>query len=225
MKNSVEIYEVRNTLLFEDLRDEDIKKVLNCLKAEEVSYTKDATVKLGRKNTPLVGIVLSGSIFTVCTDSDGNRSILDNAREGEIFGFSLILDDFGDNLCIVAAEDCRVLLIEANTILWGCSCFCDTHKQLLYNLIRILSRSNMGLLRKFRHISQHTLRCKILSFLNEQADLQGASEFTIPFNRQEMADYLGADRSALSAELSRMKKEGLIDYQKNSFRLLKRVFA
>ena len=83
----------------------------------------------------------------------------------------------------------------------------------------------MGLLRKFRHISQHTLRRKILSFLNEQADLQGASEFTIPFNRQEMADYLGADRSALSAELSRMKKEGLIDYQKNSFRLLKRVFA
>lgn len=225
MKNSVNLREIKNTLLFKNLSDEEIQKVLGCLHAEEVFYAKDTHVLIGRKGIPLVGIVLSGSIFMVCTDSDGNRSILDNAQKGEIFGLSLILDDLGDNLCIVAAEDCRVLLVDANTILWGCSCFCDTHKQLLYNLISILSKSNMGLLRKFRHISQHTLRRKIASFLNEQADLQKTSDFTIPFNRQEMADYLGADRSALSAELSRMKKEGLIDYQKNHFTLLERIYA
>ncbi|MGN1010770.1 MAG: Crp/Fnr family transcriptional regulator [Clostridia bacterium] len=225
MKNSVKLCEIRDTLLFHHLSDEEIKKVLNCLKAEEVSYAKDTQVLIDRKGTPLVGIVLSGSIFMVCTDSDGNRSILNNAGKSEIFGLSLIMDDFGDNLCVVAAEDCRVLLIDANTILWGCACSCDTHKQLLYNLIGILSKSNMSLLRKFRHISQHTLRRKIVSFLNEQADILGIDEFTIPFNRQEMADYLGADRSALSAELSRMKKEGLIDYQKNRFQILKRVYA
>lgn len=225
MKYLRNLDEIRDSLLFEDLSDEEIKKVLNCLNAKEVCYAKDTQVLVGQRKVPLVGIVLSGSIFMISTDSDGNRSILDNAGQGEFFGLSLVLDDFSDNLGIIAAGDCRVLLIDANTILWGCSCFCDIHKKLLYNLIGILSHSNMGLLRKFRHVSQHSLRRKITSFLNEQADLQESSDFMIPFNRQEMADYLGADRSALSAELSRMKKEGLIDYQKNHFSLLKRVSA
>ncbi len=223
MENFVKPFDasiLKDVMLFSHLSEEEIAKVFSCLNAREVAYRKDAVLPIGEKDAPFFGIVLEGAIFVTSMDPNGNRSILSSARKNEIFGLTMILDGFGDNLVVVAAEDCRVLFIDANKLFWGCSASCGSHKRLLYNMLTVLSHSNMELLRKFRHASQPTLRRKITSFLCDQQTIHGSDAFDIEYNRQELAEYLGADRSALSAELSRMKREGLIDYRKNHFKIL-----
>ncbi len=213
--------EIGRLMLFEGLSPEEIDKVVECLKASECCFPKDHPILNRREDTSSLGILLKGSAFVVSSDSEGNRSILATIQQNEIFGIGLLMDDFYENLAVIAAEDCTILMIDADKLFWGCPISCHTHKQMLYNVINILSRTNLGLMRKSRHISQHSLRRKILSFLDEQSQYQKSADFQVPFNRQEMADYLGADRSALSAELSRMKKEGIIDFEKNHFILKK----
>lgn len=224
MENFVNAFDasaLKEVMLFSHLSETEIAKVFSCLNAREASYCKDAVLPVGEKDAPFFGIVMDGAIFIASMDSDGNRSILSYARKNEIFGLTMILDGFGDNLAVIAAEDCRVLFIDANKLFWGCSASCSSHKRLLYNMLTVLSHSNMELLRKFRHVSQPTLRRKISSFLCEQQAIHNSDSFEIEYNRQELAEYLGSDRSALSAELSRMKKEGLIDYRKNRFEIKK----
>ena len=218
--DTFDISSLKYVMLFSHLSEKEIAKVFSCLNAREVSYHKDAILPMGEKDAPFFGIVLEGAIFITSMDSDGSRSILSSSRKNDIFGLTMILDGFGDNLVVMAAEDCRVLFIDANKLFWGCSASCGSHKRLLYNMLTVLSHSNMELLRKFRHASQPTLRRKITSFLCEQQTIHGSDAFDIEYNRQELAEYLGADRSALSAELSRMKREGLIDYRKNHFKIL-----
>ncbi|MGI5874113.1 MAG: Crp/Fnr family transcriptional regulator [Bacillota bacterium] len=213
----IEPAEMAEVQLFAGLTAAEIEKALGCLSARGYFFPKDCAILRRNEEKRLLGIVLRGSVFMACTDLEGNRSILTNARQNEIFGMALLMDDFYENLSIVAAEDSHVLLIDAERLFWGCETLCDIHKRMLFNVITIFSQTNLSLMRKFRHITQHSLRRKISSFLDEQAQYQGGVDFVIPFNRQEMADYLGADRSALSAELSRMKREGLIEFEKNHF--------
>lgn len=215
--------EIANLRLFTGIEKDELPKMLQCLNTIVCSYPKGAYIISPGEPVKRFGVVLKGRVLVLSEESDGTRSILTDKQKDELFGTDVALNEANDNISIVAAGDCRVLLFEVNRVFWNCTVPCNTHKQLLYNLVQLLSNSNTRLIHKFRHVSQHSLRKKIQSFFLEQSEIQGKCDFEIAFNRQELADYLVADRSALSAELSRMRKEGLIDFRKNHF-ILKETF-
>ena len=214
---------IAKAALFANIERAELPKILDSLNTKISCYKKDDYIIRGGDQVKRFVIILEGRLLILCEGKDGLRTILTDKQKDEIFGADLSLSKSSDDISIIAAGDCRVLIIDLDKIFWDCTVACSTHKQLLYNLVEILSDSNIRLIRKFRHVSQHSLRKKIVSFLSEQLEFQSSRDFEINFDRQEMADYLGADRSALSAELSRMRKEGLLDFRKNHF-LIKEPF-
>lgn len=123
---------------------------------------------------------------------------------------------------VLASERCEILFLEIQRVFTVCSPACGYHSRLIRNLLTIMARKNLMLTRKIDHMSQRTIREKVMAYLSCEAERWGNEAFEIPFNRQQLADYLAVDRSALSAELSRMQKDGLIEYGKNRFRIIRR---
>ena len=120
---------------------------------------------------------------------------------------------------VEAVEDCIVLLLDINLMLRTCDNACQFHQRLISNLLKIIATKNMMLNRKMSYITHKTIRGRLLAFLEDQAERAKSNIFEIPFNRNELADYLCVDRSAMSRELGRMKKEGLLDFNRKTFRL------
>jgi len=142
------------------------------------------------------------------------------AHSGEIFAEAYAcMDDEPLLISVEVAEDTEVLMMDMHKILTICPSNCSHHHKLVENLLTILARKNLGLSRRMVYTASKSIRGRVLSYLSFLADKQGKKQVSIPFDRQEMADYLGVDRSALSAELSRMQKDGLIAYKKNHFTL------
>lgn len=206
--------------LFDGIKEDDRSEMLKCLNAKKKQYKKGSTV-LGRgRRTSEMGMVLEGSVHMVKDDFWGNRSILGQASPGQMFGeVYACLPRQGLEVDVVAAEDTEVLFLDVGRILTVCSSACSFHTRLIRNLLMILAEKNLMLTHKMEHMAQKSTRDKVLSYLSMEAEKQGGPEFAIPFNRQQLADYLSVDRSAMSRELSRMKAEGLLDYHRNRFRL------
>ena len=149
-----------------------------------------------------------------------HRSILGESAAGDLFGESYACAPGAPlTVSVIAAEDCEVLFINIAQALTMCTHVCAFHVRLVNNLMHILAGKNLMLSRKIDHLSRRTTREKLLAYLSDQAEAQGGSSFDIPFNRQELADYLSVDRSALSQVLSCMKREGLLDFQRSHFTL------
>ena len=206
--------------LFDGIKEDDRSEMLKCLNAKKKQYKKGSTV-LGRGGrTSEMGMVLEGSVHMVKDDFWGNRSILGQASPGQMFGeVYACLPRQGLEVDVVAAEDTEVLFLDVGRILTVCSSACSFHTRLIRNLLTILAEKNLMLTHKMEHMAQKSTRDKVLSYLSMEAEKQGGPEFAIPFNRQQLADYLSVDRSAMSRELSRMKAEGLLEYPRNRCRL------
>lgn len=168
-----------------------------------------------------IGMVLSGSVNVMQEDFWGSRTILGHMRPGDLFAESFSCAEIKKMpVSVVALEDSQILLIDYRRIISTCSANCVFHSHLVKNMVHILAEKNIMLTEKMEHVSRRTIREKLLSYLSATAAKKGGNHIDIPFNRQELADYLYIDRSALSRELSLMKKDGLIDYDKNEFVLL-----
>lgn len=204
--------------LFRGISQEEAEGILTCLSAVEKQYRRGEYIfRMGDMVTS-VGLVQKGAVQIVQEDYWGDRRILGSAEQGQIFGESYACVPAEPLMVsVVAAEDTQVLLLDVKRILHTCPSSCAFHNRLIQNLLSIMAGKNLMLTRKIEHISRKTIREKVLSYLSFQAKKQGSSTFTIPFDRQQLADYLAVDRSALSAELSRMQKEQLIGYKKNRF--------
>ena len=213
-----------NSPLFKHIEEQEVRKIIACTGAEACVFKKGNVIITSADEKPKLGIVLTGRVFAVRDDAFGNRCVISCIDKNEIFGLGVTVPDYIDDLFVIADDDSEVLLIDAKKLMWGCDNYCLAHRQLMYSLISLMSEKNLNLTNKLRHISQHSLRGKIISFLAEQGRKNRSREFNIPFDRQEMADYLAADRCAVSAELSKMKKDGLIDYKKNQFTLHGEIF-
>ena len=168
-----------------------------------------------------MGVVLAGSVFIENDDIWGNHSILDRAGRGEIFAETYAAIP-GQKLMVnvVAAEEARILFLDVGRILKVCSNSCVFHHTLIENLLKLSAEKNLRLSKRIFHISSKSIRGRLLSYLSYQAMENGKKEFDIPFNRQQLADYLGVDRSAMSNELGKMQKDGLIEVKRNHFRIL-----
>ena len=207
--------------LFAGIDPSDLTAMLGCLGARRLSFPKGETIL--REGMPArdVGLLLSGQAQLIRTDYFGNRSILMNLSPGQMFAESFACAQ-ADHLpvSVVASENCDILLLDCLRIMTTCTHACEFHSRIIYNLLQIVARKNLALHRRALITAGRTTREKLMTYLLMQAKEAGSARFTIPFDRQALADYLEVDRSGLSVELSKLKKEGVLDYYKNSFRLM-----
>lgn len=214
------IERLQHCALFAGITQQEIEALLGCLRPVRRTYPKDAVIWHEGERVQSVGLVLSGRAVILRDDFWGNRSILGESAAGDLFGESYACaPGVPLTVSVIAAEDCEVLFINIAQALTMCTHVCAFHVRLVNNLMHILAGKNLMLSRKIDHLSRRSTREKLLAYLSDQAEAQGSSSFDIPFNRQELADYLSVDRSALSQVLSCMKREGLLDFQRSHFTL------
>lgn len=208
---------LQSSPLFKGLTENEIKEALTALSAVPMNYQKGSYLYHVGDSTATFCLVLSGMIHIIKEDYWGNRTILSNVDAGNLFAEAYACAQSPLSVSVLAASNCEIIKLDINTLL-------TSNNQITpiihHNLMMILARKNVILSNQITHLSQRRLRDKLLSYLSEQAKKQGDSSFDIPYNRQELADLLCADRSALSAELSRLKQEGILDYHKQHFKLL-----
>ena len=211
---------VLHSPLFLSMESAEIEHFLDCTCARTVRLERGRQCEIGAGKNAFFGILLSGSLSMVRYDAFGNRFLLEKLEEGELFGLeSALSGERADGLSMLASTSCELLLMEAGRFLSGCDSYCDSHRKLYLNIMQLQAKKSMGMVRKQYHMAQRTLRRKLSSFLSEQSGIAGSNRFQVQMDRQELADYLGVDRSALCAELSRMRKEGLLDYHRHDFHL------
>ncbi len=207
--------------LFSQIKPEDIRPMLACVGGYTKTFPKGSHLLLSDEPAPSVGLVLSGSVHTLKEDVWGSQSILAVSHAGELFGESFVCAGMTTlSVSFYAPEETLVLYMPFHRVMHSCSNSCQFHHQLTENMMTMVARKNIKLMQKLEIISQKTLRERILTFLSAEAMRSGSRYITISMNRSELADYLCADRSALSRELSNMKKEGLLDYDRSTFSLL-----
>ncbi|HWP80686.1 MAG TPA: Crp/Fnr family transcriptional regulator [Candidatus Acidoferrum sp.] len=209
---------VRACPLFTGIEDRELEQLLGCLGVKYVSYQKDEFIFRTDEKALFVGVVLSGAANVIQEDYWGNRVILGHVSPGELFGEAFSCAESNKlQVSAVATEPSVIMQINYRRILTVCPASCVFHTRLITNMLKVLANKNILLTRKIEHISRRTTKEKLLSFLSDQALLENSSEIVVPYNRQELADFLCVERSALSRELGEMKREGLLDYEKNRF--------
>ena len=213
--------QITHTPLFSDIAPENLQAMLGCIGYHISSYPKGSTIAFEDDNIEHVGIVLSGAVDMIKEDLWGNKTTLLRMRERELFGETFACgSDNQSVVTFVSAEDTRVLFLPFRKVMHTCSMTCVFHHRLIENMVSLIAKKNRDLMRKIEVISKKSLREKILSYLSLQAQTTGSRYFEIPLGRSELADFLCADRSALSRELASMKAAGIIDYDRNMFRIL-----
>ena len=219
MKNYISV--LKNNPLFRGISPTEIEALLGCMQAVIKRYSKGEYVfRQGDKMEQLT-ILLEGRLHVQSDDYWGNRTILNVIHPGEMFGEAYVMQS--DTMFLndaVAMESCTVAFFDLRKMTSVCSAACSFHHMLIHNLFLAISAKNRRLVQKLEHISKRSTREKLLSYLSEQSKLHNSSSFTIPFNRQQLADFLSVARSAMSNELCKLRDEGMLEFNKNSFKLL-----
>ena len=219
MKKYLEI--LKKCPLFENIDDSSLLRMLDCLGAKVEFFDKKYTIMSEGTPAKYIGIVLSGSVQMVQIDYYGNRSILSNIGVSQVFAEAFACADIETvPVTVIANEPCEIMLISADHILHTCSNNCGFHRQLIFNLMRDLAQKTITFHQKIEITSKRSTREKLITYLMLQAKKAGSDSFEIPYDRQELADYLEVDRSGLSAEISKLRNEGIIESEKKHFRLL-----
>ena len=202
---------LQNARLFAGIRPDELEPMLHCLQAVQRSYRRGEYILHTGEDVRSVALLLRGMAHIQKEDFWGNRSLLSSLTAGDIFAEAYAMPDSGlMRNDVVAVENCVVLLMDVERVLTRCTNSCIFHARLAENLFMLLAEKNRALAQK------------LLAYLSEQARLAGSADFTIPFNRQQLADFLAVERSAMSAELSRMQAEGLIETARSHFILKQR---
>ena len=186
------------TFLFQGTSPEETKHMLSCLKATPQSYAKGSTIWQVGDQVKAMGLVLNGSGHIENIDMTGNKSILNRIAPGQVFGETYACIP-GEKLLIgvTAAEDCQILFLEVGKIFHTCPDTCPCHEKLIRNMLMVMAKKNLELSRRSLHTAPKSIRGRLLSYFSQEMVQQGSSRFMIPFNRQELADYLGVDRSVI----------------------------
>lgn len=213
-------YEIQSPL-FSGISPEERKAMLGCIGYHINSYKRGEIVSFEEDNIKHVGVVLSGTVDMIKEDLWGNKTMLLRIGKNELFGETFACGE--DNLSVVtfqASANAQILFLPFDRVMHSCTMACVFHNHLIENMVRIIANKNRDLMRKVEVISKKTLREKILAYLSIQAQIHQTRYFEIPLGRVELSEYLCADRSALTRELAKMKEEGLIDFDKNCFKIL-----
>ena len=212
---------LKKTRLFAGVKEDEIEAMLGCLGTREKNFDKGEYVLRQGEFLRDIMVLVKGSIHIQQDDYWGSRSIINKIGEGEMFGEAYLSPESPALMSdAVAVEESVVLFFDVNKVLSTCSSACRFHSLVVHNMFYAVADKNLGLVKKLSYITKRTTREKLMAYLSEEAKRNGSAEFYIPFNRQQLADFLSVDRSAMSGELCKMRDEGLIEFSKNHFRLL-----
>ncbi len=214
--------QIKNSPVFYGMNDEELRGLLECFQARIRHYEKGEMVIRQGEIVSNIYLVLEGSVNIEKDSYWGRRIIISRLSRNDNLALSFVgSKNIESSIDAVSVDNNTLILIlgyEKCTSM--CQNACTRHKVLINNLFQILSKENIELIQKIENVSQKTIRDKLLTFLSNEAMKRHSNKFEIPFNRQDLADYLNVDRSAMSFELSKLQKEGLINYNKNRFELL-----
>ena len=205
--------------LFGGIVYSDFEKMFSCIEAKTQTYKKNAAVIIAGDNFEYIGLILSGCVQIIKEDISGNVSILTELAESDIFGEAFVCAGVNSPVTVLALEESEILFINYSKIASVCSFACEFHSKLIENMMKFIAKKNLILNRKIEILSKRTTREKLFEFF-EMYKKNNEKKFTVPYNREEMAQYLCVDRSAMSNELCKMREEGLLKFNKNSFEFL-----
>lgn len=209
-----------NTQLFRGLEEAEITSLLDCLNATTCSFQKGEVILSEGNTTENIGIVLSGLAVISCNDIWGNTSILGHVAPGSVFAEVYACIPGEPMLVTVSAvEDTSVLFMNVGRILATCTNACPFHTKLVRNLLTVCAHRSLQLSQRIQHTSSKSIRGRLMSYFSECSKHAGSNSFLIPYNRQQLADYLNVDRSTMCNELSKMQRDGIIEYDKNRISL------
>lgn len=192
--------------------------MLSCLETREERFPKDTFLLRTGDTAESIGLVLSGSVLVVQEDIWGNRNILSKAGPGQTFAAAYACAPGSLlNVSVLAETPVTAIFLNVKRVLNVCPSACEHHSRIIRNLLGELAEKNLRFNEKLTHMGQRTTRSKIMSYLSAEAQRLGKYEFDVPFSRQQLADYLGVERSGLSLELGKMRSEGLLDFRKSHF--------
>lgn len=208
--------------LFQEIKSDDISGLLTCLGAVVRKFPKNQHILSEGDPATLVGILLSGGASIVNRDIYGNRNIVSQVNPGELFGESFACSDTKTlPVSVEATTDSEVMLMDCHRITTSCSNACRFHNQMIYNLLQIVATRNLEFHKKLEILSKRTTRDKLIAYLLSEAKRAGSDSFTIPYDRQGLADYLGVERSAMSNELGKLQREGILKTYRSHFTIYK----
>lgn len=207
--------------LFQEIEEENLVAMLGCLGAKVSNVRKHEVIFQEGATARFLGIILSGAVQMVQDDFYGNRTIVTQIEENRVFGESFACAGVTSlPVSFIASKDCEIMLIDCSRITnTGCNA-CAFHKQIIFNLLQLVAKKNLDFHQKIEITSKRTTREKLMTYLLSVAKQTGSSSFSIPYNRQGLADYLGVERSAMSAEIGKLRKDGIIECHKNQFEIL-----
>jgi CRP-like cAMP-binding protein len=219
MKKYLEI--LKKVKLFKGIEESNLMALLSCLSGKLQHYEKNEIVLMSGESTNSFGIVLAGEIQIVQEDYYGNRCILAKTGVGNLFGESFACAQTKNlPVSVIATTESDLFFIDCRKLASPCANSCTFHSSLIQNMLHITAMKNISLMQKIEFITKRTTQEKLLAYLSSEAQRAGSNCFSIPFNRQELADYLSVDRSAMSAELGKLRDDGILKYNKNYFELL-----
>lgn len=217
---------LRETALFHNLSAEETHTVLSCLSPNIVTRPKSSYLLQAGDCTNKLGLLLSGKAYIVQEDVWGHQNMIAKLYPNDTFAEAFAVSKESRlNVSVIAEEDCKVMWINAVQMLTQCAKNCPAHIRLTQNFVTILAKKNLQLNDKITHMSKRSTREKLLSYLSGEALRQGSLSFTIPYNRQQLADFLCVERAAMSSELSKLQRDGFLHYNRNYFNLHSAAFS
>ena len=211
---------LQSSSLFRNMSEGDIRQLVTCFGANVRRYGKGAFLWHEGDRVRHAGIVLRGVVDAVEYRADGSGQLVARHTAGGVVGDLLMAGDRPSPVSLQAVEEAEVLFLPVDDILGGCASCCPCHTRLRHNLLHEAAEKFWVLRQRLNYLSEPGLRPRLLLYLRDEAKRAGSATFTIPFNRQQLADFLSVNRSAMSRELSRLAEEGIIEYYRSSFRLL-----
>ena len=213
--------QIKNSPVFYGMTDDELKGLLECFHARVKRYEKEEMIIRQGSVISNIYLILEGGVNIEKDSYWGRRIIISRLGKNDNLALSFVgSKDVESSVDAITVENTVILVLSYEKCTSMCQNACTRHKVLINNLFQILAKENIELIQKIENVSQKTIRDKILTYLSNEAQKNHTSRFLIKFNRQDLADYLNVDRSAMSFELSKLQKEGLIKYNKNQFELL-----
>lgn len=209
------------TALFSNIPLDTIEKMLTCFLPKFESYKKGEQIVVAGEPFTGIGIVLKGEVVVSKESFAGNRTIVNVLKQGDMFGEMVSFSEVKRwPASVMAQNDCQVIFIRPETVVNQCHKTCDGHRQMIENLLRIMSKKALMLNKKLEYLSIRSLRGRLSAYLLEQSSRTHEAFFSLPMNRDDLADFFNVTRPSISRELSRMKEDGLIDYHKSTFKIV-----
>lgn len=207
--------------LFAGISTDELSGLLSCLEVKTKQYEKKDIILLMEDKVDNIGLVIEGAVLIIKENVTGNQSIIDRIGQYELFGEAFVCAGIEKSpVTVIAAERCEIMWMHFRRIISTCPKACEAHSKLVENMMKLLALKILHINQKIEITSKKSIRDKLMTYLLLQADKAKSFDFTIPLNRSELADYLYADRSALSRELCKMRDEGLIEFKKNHFHMI-----